>query len=120
MAFTKIQRNVEHFMKKKKIGFLGGTFDPLHFGHLNVAITCLESHNLDHVFFCPAGISPFKDTSSLISADHRLAMLLLGIQEIKQFSGLDWEITRPGPSYTGLDGRMRPSRARSASTPVPA
>ena len=86
--------------KKRKIGVLGGSFDPLHFGHLNMAIALLESRKLDQVVFCPARISPFKEVTPPIASDHRLAMVALGIQGIKEFSILDWEITRPGPSYT--------------------
>lgn len=86
---------------KKKVGFLGGTFDPLHFGHLNMAIALLEMHGLDSILFCPAQVSPFKTASPPIaSAEHRMAMLKLGIKGIKQFSTLDWEIEQAGPSYT--------------------
>ena len=85
----------------KKIGFLGGTFDPLHFGHLNMAIALLEMHGLDSILFCPVQISPFKTGSlPIASAEHRMAMLAQGIKGIKQFSTLDWEIKHEGPSYT--------------------
>ena len=44
----------------KKIGFFGGTFDPIHFGHINLAFELLEIHRLDEVIFCLAARSPFK------------------------------------------------------------
>lgn len=85
----------------KKTGLFGGSFDPLHFGHLNMAITLLEVHGLDRVYFCPSGISPFKtEKPPIAAAEHRLAMVNYGIQKMSKFSVLDWEIKRPGPSYT--------------------
>ena len=44
----------------KKIGLYGGSFDPIHFGHLNLSLELKERHSLDEVWFCPAKISPFK------------------------------------------------------------
>jgi nicotinate-nucleotide adenylyltransferase len=88
-------------MRKKRVGILGGSFDPLHFGHLNMAIALLESHGLDTVLFCPARVSPFKMKSPYGAApEHRLAMVRCGIQKIPHFSILDWEINHTGPSYT--------------------
>src|SRR5580692_5010418 len=88
-------------MRRKKIGLLGGSFDPLHFGHLNLALSLMEAHQLDSVFFCPAFTSPFKTARPpAASPEHRLAMLHLGIQTIEAFSVLDWEIKTMIPSYT--------------------
>ncbi len=88
-------------MMEKRIGLLGGSFDPLHFGHLNMAIALLEAHDLDRVLFCPAYTSPFKTTRPPSAApEHRLAMVSCGIQNIKPFSLLDTEITHNTPSYT--------------------
>jgi nicotinate-nucleotide adenylyltransferase len=88
-------------MKQKRIGLLGGSFDPLHFGHLNMAIALSEAHRLDSVLFCPAYTSPFKiENPPVVSAEHRLAMVFCGIRGINQFSTLDWEIAQNGPSYT--------------------
>lgn len=85
----------------KRIGLLGGSFDPLHFGHLNMAIMLKEAHKLDEVLFCPAHISPFKTaTPPAASGKDRLAMVLCGIKNIPGFSALDWEIVQDGPSYT--------------------
>jgi nicotinate-nucleotide adenylyltransferase len=88
-------------MKRKKLGLLGGSFDPLHFGHFNMALSLLEAHALDTVLFCPTHVSPFKTARPPVAhSEHRLQMILLGIQKIEQFSLLDWEITKNGPSYS--------------------
>lgn len=86
---------------KKKIGILGGSFDPVHFGHLNLAIALKESCKLDEVLFVPAGLSPFKENRPpVVSSDHRLAMVKIAIAPIEGFQVLDWELVRKGPSYT--------------------
>lgn len=84
-----------------KYGFLGGTFDPIHNGHLHLALEILEKHQLDRVFFCPAQRSPEKGEMEPVapSAD-RLAMAALAIEPIEAFSLIDSEILRQGPSYT--------------------
>lgn len=84
----------------KKIGLLGGTFDPIHFGHLNLAFELMEKSALDQVWFIPAQISPFKVDKTSHSIDHRLAMVQLAIQDIPQFFLKDLEKERPPPSYT--------------------
>ncbi len=87
--------------KKKKIGFFGGTFDPIHFGHLNLAIQMLEKHQFDEILFCPAALSPYKRAESpKASGEHRLEMVALAIAPVKSFTLLDWEIKREGPSFT--------------------
>ena len=69
-----------------KIGFFGGTFDPPHFGHLNLAIQLKEKHQLDQVLFCPVGISPFK-RSQPPQGRHkdRKRMVEMAIAAIPQF-----------------------------------
>jgi nicotinate-nucleotide adenylyltransferase len=52
----------------RKVGLFGGTFDPIHFGHLNLALQISEKHCLDEVFFCPASQSPFKKEKSYASS----------------------------------------------------
>lgn len=85
----------------RKIGLLGGTFDPIHLGHLNLAIEIREKHALDAVIFCPAALSPFKGGADPKAppAD-RLKMVQLAIEGIEDFSVLDFEINRAAPSYT--------------------
>lgn len=86
---------------KQRVGLFGGSFDPVHFGHINLALTVLEAHRLDRVVFCPAAVSPFKDaTPPKASKEHRKQMLELAIQPISGFSLLDSELNREGLSYT--------------------
>jgi nicotinate-nucleotide adenylyltransferase len=86
---------------EKKIGFLGGSFDPIHFGHIHLAIQMLEIHKLDQVLFCPAYRSPFKKNGSpKASEQHRLKMAELAVKDIKNFIICDEELKREGVSYT--------------------
>lgn len=84
-----------------KIGLFGGTFDPIHCGHLNLAIEMAEQHSLDQVVFCPALVSPFKEIhppqASLL---HRAEMIRLAIQSIPNFSLWINPKQREGLSYT--------------------
>lgn len=84
----------------EKIGLLGGTFDPIHNGHLNLAFELMEKKQLDQVWFIPAQVNPFKVQSPPTSIDHRLNMTRLAIQDIPQFHLKDLEKERPAPSYT--------------------
>ncbi len=86
---------------KKKIGFYGGTFDPIHFGHINLAIQLLEIHRLDEVLFCPAYCSPFKaEATPSANPEHRLEMVRLALVGIPHFRITTYEIDRKGPSFT--------------------
>lgn len=87
-------------MSEKKIGLLGGTFDPIHWGHLNLAFELMERRQLDRVWFIPAQSNPLKTAASLASMNQRLAMVQLAIEGIPQFEWKDLEARRPGPSYT--------------------
>jgi len=89
------------FSKHKKIGLFGGSFDPVHFGHLHLALEMLEKHGLDQVIFAPANISPFKKQAPPhTGASDRLEMVRLAIEPVRHFSLVRWEIEREGPSYT--------------------
>ncbi len=86
---------------KQRVGLFGGTFDPIHFGHINLALAILEAHQLDRVIFCPAAVSPFKNgTPPRASQEHRKEMLQLVIKSIPMFSLLNVELNRKGLSYT--------------------
>ncbi len=86
-------------MKKK--GFFGGTFDPIHDGHINLALTLMEKHGLDEVLFSPAYISPHKAQSPPVaSPQDRLQMTELAIAPIPQFSLYHKEVERGGNSFT--------------------
>lgn len=84
-----------------KVGIFGGSFDPVHFGHLHLALCILEMHHLDKVFFCPAAQSPFKEKSKpRASAEERVEMIKRAIAPLSSFSLLESELKRPGPSYS--------------------
>lgn len=81
-----------------KVGIFGGTFDPIHFGHINLAVEMLEKHPLDEIWFVLAAKNPLKESGT--SVEHRLKMLQLALAEYPQFKCVDIECKRPGPSYT--------------------
>ncbi len=77
----------------------GGSFDPIHNGHLALARAMLEAHHLDEIYFSPAGSSPFK-SHHLATAQQRLEMTQLAIEGVPAFKLYAWEALQPGPSYT--------------------
>lgn len=83
-----------------KIGILGGTFNPIHIGHLILAEEAREKLVLDKVIFVPCYLPPHKDNSDIASAAMRLMMLKLAISGNQYFSVSDIEIKRDGRSYT--------------------
>jgi nicotinate-nucleotide adenylyltransferase len=84
---------------KKKIGFLGGSFDPIHFGHIHLGVSLQEAHGLDEVIVCPAFQSPLKQEHPN-KEQHRLKMAELAVQDLPTWRAVDWEISRKGPSFT--------------------
>lgn len=80
-------------------GFLGGTFDPLHLGHLSLAQEALEKYSLEHVYFVPARCPPHKDPGDITPFAHRNRMLRFGIAGNPAFQVADIE-ERSFPSYT--------------------
>lgn len=84
----------------RKIGILGGTFDPPHHGHLLIANEALSGLELDEVWFLPNQEPPHKKKSELIRNQDRLNMLELAIQDVPYFKIETRELERPGPSYT--------------------
>ncbi len=87
-------------ISQARVGFFGGTFDPIHFGHLHMAEELLERKNLDEVWFCPARINPHKLDHTPATIEHRLKMVQLAIEGKERFRLLDIEAKREGPSYT--------------------
>lgn len=85
---------------KLRIGVFGGTFDPVHVGHLAIALAALESVPLDRVLFVPARRSPLKDRDPLASVADRVAMLEAGIASEPRFTLSRVELERDGVSYT--------------------
>jgi nicotinate-nucleotide adenylyltransferase len=83
-----------------EVGVMGGTFDPIHLGHLAVAEEAREVLGLERILFVPAGQPPHKAASEVTSVEHRLAMAELAIADNPAFELSRIEIDRPGPSYT--------------------
>jgi nicotinate-nucleotide adenylyltransferase len=83
-----------------RLGLLGGSFDPVHYGHLLLAETAREECRLDQVWFVPAAVPPHKRFRPLADADDRLAMLKLAIGAHPQFSVTTLELERGGLSFT--------------------
>jgi nicotinate-nucleotide adenylyltransferase len=86
--------------QKKRIGLLGGTFDPIHYGHLTIAQLALESCRLDQLIFIPAGEPPHKSKKLITAAIHRLRMVELALSAHPQFGLNDIEIRQKKPSYS--------------------
>jgi len=85
----------------KKVGFFGGTFDPIHFGHINLALQIYEICNLDHILFCPARCSPDKKNDPpRANFAKRAEMVKLAIEGIPHFSMTTIEDKQEGLSYT--------------------
>jgi nicotinate-nucleotide adenylyltransferase len=83
----------------KRIGIMGGTFNPIHNGHLALAKAAQKQFALDEVLFIPAGNPPHKAASAVIDKKDRLAMVKLAIKEKKKWSVSRLEVDRPGLSY---------------------
>ena len=83
-----------------RLGVFGGTFDPVHMGHLIAAEDVRAALQLDEVLFVPAGEPWFKSYRHITPANHRLAMVRHAIRDNPRFGVSDMEIRREGPSYT--------------------
>ena len=84
---------------RERIGVLGGTFDPIHIGHLAAARAAIECARLDRVLFVPTGQPPHRPAAAA-SADHRLEMTRLATAGDQRFAVSDLELRRPGASFT--------------------
>lgn len=83
-----------------RVGLFGGSFNPIHFGHLRAAEEDREALGLDLVYFVPAASPPHKAAGELAPAEHRLAMVRLATKGNRHFMASDVEIRRTGSSYT--------------------
>ena len=112
-------------MAEWRLGILGGTFNPIHLGHLVLAEAFRERLELDRVLFVPAGTPPHKPPIGLVPSLHRYAMVSLAVAGHPGFVACPVEVERAGPSYSaetiealaGLtvgerDRRHTPSRFR--------
>lgn len=84
----------------KKIGIMGGTFNPIHNAHLMMAQAAYEQYNLDEVWFMPSKNPPHKDNADIVSEEHRSRMVQLAIEGKKEFVFSDLELRRQGITYT--------------------
>lgn len=85
---------------KKKVGILGGTFDPVHTAHLILAETAWQQFQLDTVLIMPSGNPPHKEGREISASSHRIRMLQLAIDDNKHFKLSTVEVERAGKTYT--------------------
>lgn len=83
-----------------KIGIYGGSFNPVHNGHIHLALTAAKELELDKVYLVPSGISPHRSSAEYASGDDRLEMLRLASEPYEKLGVCDFEIRREGKSYT--------------------
>lgn len=82
-----------------RVGLYGGSFDPLHYGHIQLIVALSEFHGLDEVWVCPAARSPFKN-GPITLAEHRLTMARKALAPLFFVKVIDLECVRTPPSYT--------------------
>lgn len=83
-----------------RIGIMGGTFDPVHMGHLQIGRQAKEEYGLEQVWFMPSGQPPHKRDHKVTAAAHRCAMVELAIEGQNGFVLSRSEVERPGDTYT--------------------
>jgi nicotinate-nucleotide adenylyltransferase len=83
-----------------KIGLMGGSFDPVHFGHLVAAQDAIEQYQLDRLILVPAAQTPLKDRQTVTNGQDRLEMVRAAIDWDDRFEVSDFEVQRGGVSYT--------------------
>jgi nicotinate-nucleotide adenylyltransferase len=103
---------------RRQLGMLGGTFDPIHRGHLALANAARSELGLDEITFVPAGQPPHKLGRRISPAEDRLAMVALAIAGEPDLSLNRIEIDRPGPSYTADTVEELLTRAAAADRPI--
>ena len=84
----------------QKVGLFGGTFDPIHHGHLRAALHIEEKLKLDHIYFVPAYLSPYKTHESPSAPHHRFEMVKRAIASFPRFSVSEFELNKKEVSYT--------------------
>lgn len=94
----------------RRIGILGGSFDPVHTGHVNLARDALEQAQLDEVLLIPARLQPFKQDRMPASGEDRMEMLRLALAEDPEINPCDYELAQEGVSYTYLTLRAMQER----------
>jgi len=89
-------------MSENRLGLFGGSFDPIHLGHLITASSVAEQLDLQQVIFIPSAMPPHKQYEKLTAPRHRLAMTKLAVRDNPRFTASDIELKRTGPCYTIL------------------
>ena len=84
----------------KRIGLFGGTFNPIHLGHIQVAREVKAGFDLDKILIIPSALPPHKEQNSVVKAEDRLVMIRLAFSDDPNFLISDVELKRSGPSYT--------------------
>ena len=97
---TKADRNFSYGHSMMRIGLFGGTFDPIHIGHLRAATEVKQGFNLDQIVFIPAAQPPHKTQDTVTDATDRLKMVELAVSGLSGFTVSDVELKRSGPSYS--------------------
>ena len=83
-----------------RIGLFGGTFNPIHFGHLRTTLEVKETFSLDKIYLIPSALPPHKSPEGVADAKHRYEMIQLAIENETDLIISDVELDRPGPSYS--------------------
>ncbi len=83
-----------------RIGLFGGTFNPVHFGHLRTVLEVREQFNLDRIYLIPSALPPHKSEAGIVSPSDRLEMIRRAVGKDSGFVVSDVELMRSGPSYT--------------------
>jgi len=86
--------------RSSRIGLFGGTFNPIHRGHTQVALDVLRHYQLDCIHFIPSAMPPHKSSGKLASAQDRLHMVRLAVGDYDRLQACDIEVKRSGPSYS--------------------
>lgn len=97
-AIKMIKKEEENEKQKKHIGIMGGTFDPIHYGHLVTAETVYDAFHIEKIIFIPTGNPAHKHVS--LGSNHRLEMTKMAIAENEKFELSTIEIDREGHTYT--------------------
>lgn len=82
------------------IGIMGGTFNPIHIGHTEIAKAAYEQYHLDEIWFMPNHIPAYKSEDQIVSSENRLEMIRLAIKDIPYCKASDFELKREGNTYT--------------------
>ncbi len=95
-----MSKEAKERQKGRRVGLFGGTFNPIHLGHLRGAEEIWQAFRLDEVIFIPSSIPPHKATENVMEAKHRLEMVKLATSSNPHFSASDLELSRPGRSFS--------------------